>query len=78
MAKRPGDVHVSKNESGGWKVTQGGEKLSRHKSQGNASDRGKSEAKADGVDLVVHGRDGRIRSKDSYGKDASSVRDTEH
>jgi hypothetical protein len=29
------------------------------------------------VDLVIHGRNGRIRSKDSYGNE-SPVRDTEH
>ena len=29
------------------------------------------------VDLVIHGRNGRIRSKDSYGHEAP-VRDTEH
>ena len=30
-----------------------------------------------GVDLVTHGRDGRIRSKDTYGREGSA-RDLEH
>ena len=35
------------------------------------------EAKRRRVDVVTHGRDGRIRSKDSYGNE-SPVLDTEH
>lgn len=30
------------------------------------------------TEVVVHGRDGRIRSKDSYGNDPLPPRDTEH
>lgn len=29
-------------------------------------------------EVVVHGRDGRIRSKDSYGKDPNPPKDKEH
>lgn len=78
MAKRPGDVHVSKNGDSGWKVTQNGETLSTHRTQANAGDRGEREARRDGVDLVIHGRDGRIRSKDSYGNDPNPPRDREN
>ena len=77
MAKKPGDVHVSRTANNRWKVTQGGEKISTHGTQANAVERGKSEAKRDSVDLVTHGRDGRIRSKDSYGNETSR-KDTEH
>lgn len=76
MAKRS-DVHVSKDGSR-WKVTQGGAKVSGHSTQANAIGAGKREAKSDRVDLVVHGRDGRIRSKDSYGRDPLPPRDREH
>ena len=78
MAKKAGDVHVSKTDNNRWKVTQNGEKISTHGTQANAVDRGRSEAKKDGVDLVTHGRDGKIRSKDSYGGDPNPPRDTEH
>jgi ribosomal protein L32E len=29
-------------------------------------------------EVIVHGKDGRIRSKDSYGRDPFPPRDTEH
>lgn len=77
MVKKPRDVHVSKNAGGGWKVTQNGNKISTHQKQSNAIDRGKQQAKQDKVDLVVHGQDGKIKSKDSYGKDPIPPRDTE-
>jgi hypothetical protein len=39
--------------------------------------KGKARGVRDRVDLVVHGRDSKIRSKDSYGNE-SPRRDTEH
>jgi hypothetical protein len=76
MPNRKSDVHVSK-QGGGWKVTQNGERLSTHRTEANAIDRGKQEAIRDRVDLTIHGRDGRIRSKDSYGNDPLPPRDRE-
>ena len=43
----------------------------------DAIKKGKALAGTDRVDVVVHGRDGKIRSKDSYGNE-SRRRDTEH
>jgi hypothetical protein len=78
MARRH-DVHVSKVPGGSrWKVSQSGPVLSTHNRQDNAIANGRSEAKHDSVDLVIHGRDGRIRSKDSYGNDPLPPRDREH
>lgn len=77
MAKKPGNVHVSKTENNRWKVTQDGEKISTHGTQANAIERGKTEAQKDSVDLVTHGRDGKIRSKDSYGNETAK-KDTEN
>jgi Uncharacterized protein conserved in bacteria (DUF2188) len=76
MAKKH-DVHVSR-DGDGWKVTQAGERLSGHRTQATANDKGRAEAKRDGVDLVIHGRDGKIRSKDSYGNDPNPPKDTEN
>ncbi len=79
MAKRQADVHVSKNPGRStWKVSQDGQTLSNHRTQANAAAAGKREAQRDGVDLTIHGRDGRIRSKDSYGNDPLPPRDTEN
>ena len=44
---------------------------------GGAAPQVRRQAKRRRVDLVIHGRNGRIRSKDSYGNE-SPVRDTEH
>jgi hypothetical protein len=78
MAKKSA-VHVVK-QSGGtqWNVKQGGETISTHRTQGNAIDRGRQEARKDGVDLVTHGRGGQIRSKDSFGRDPNPPKDREH
>lgn len=35
-------------------------------------------ARNQGGEVIVHGKDGRIRSKDSYGNDPNPPRDTEH
>lgn len=72
------DVHVvRKPDSSRWQVKQSGDVQSSHRTQQAAIERGKSIAQNDKVDVVVHGRDGKIRSKDSYGNE-SPVRDTEH
>ena len=79
MSKRSSDVHVSKNPGRTtWKVTQSGQTISNHRTQTAASDAARREAKRDAVDLVIHGRDGRIRSKDSYGRDPNPPKDREH
>jgi hypothetical protein len=76
MAKKP--VHiVRKSDSTRWQVKQGGEVQSSHGTQKAAIDRGTSIARRDKIDVVTHGRDGKIRSKDSYGNE-SLVKDTEH
>lgn len=73
------DVHVSKDENGGWKKTVGGEKVGHaHQTQQGAIDAAEKIARKNESDLVVHGRDGKIRSKDSFGNDPKSIKDTEH
>jgi len=78
MAKKGGkDIHVVKNPDGGWDAKKGSRVLSTSRTQANAIKKGKARAGLDRVDLVIHGRDGKIRSKDSYGNE-SRRRDTEH
>lgn len=79
MAGKSKDVHVSKNDGGGWKKTVAGEKIGNaHRTQQAAVDAAKTIAKQNQSDVVTHGRDGKIRSKDSFGNDPRSIRDTEH
>jgi uncharacterized protein DUF2188 len=72
------DVHVMGNRvRSGWAVTQGGRTLSNHRTQGAALTAARRVARRTGVDLVTHGRNGRIRSKDSFGNERAA-RDAEH
>lgn len=82
-AKRVGpiikhNVHVTRTGVGQWRVSQGGRTVSVHRTQASAVNAGGRVAKHDGVGLVTHGRDGRIRSKDSYGNDPLPPRDRQH
>lgn len=64
----------------GWKVkTDGAQKAAKHTdTQKQAIDVGKQIAKNKQTDLTVHGKDGKIKSKDSYGNDPNPPRDREH
>ena len=72
------NVWVVQDPDGGWNTKQGGRELGHHRLQSRAIDRGKAEAIKDEVDLVIQGRDGKIRSKDSYGPDPIPPRDREN
>ncbi len=73
------DVHVSPDRDHGyWKTTQGGATIASHLTHAEAFKIGERESRHDGVDLIIHERDGRIRSKDSYGNDPKPPRDREH
>ena len=72
------DVHVSTAPGRPrWKVTQGGQVLSIHRTQWAAVRAARREARRDRVELVTHGRNGRFRAKDSYGREGAG-KDTEH
>jgi hypothetical protein len=62
------DVHVVR-EAGSrrWTVVTGQRRLSRHRRQATAVRAGVRAARRLHVELVTHGADGRIRSKNSYG-----------
>ena len=61
--------HVSKNITGGWKATKGGQVLSTHNTQEQAIEYAKYNAQLTRGEVVVHGKDGKIREKNSYGND---------
>jgi hypothetical protein len=77
MAK--GKPHVVPRD-GQWAVRR--ENATRdsslHRTQGEAIAAGQSIARAERTDLVIHGRDGRIRDADSYGNDPYPPQDKKH
>jgi len=68
MSKR--NQHVVPH-AGGWAVKpEGGDRASSvHPTQQDAIDRGRELARNQGAELLIHGRDGRIRERDSHGHD---------
>jgi hypothetical protein len=75
---RTDDLHLLPDPiKGGWKLTRSGRRVAHHAVQYYVESYGRRLAKRNKVDLVIHGRDGRILSKDSYGNE-SAVKDTEH
>ncbi|WP_007682468.1 DUF2188 domain-containing protein [Sphingobium indicum] len=68
MAKK--GQHVVPN-GGKWSVKTAGASRasSTHKTQAEAIKAGTQRAKKEGTELYVHGRDGRIRERNSYGHD---------
>lgn len=64
----------------GWAVRRAGagRDSSHHQTQAQAAKAARRTARREGGEVVTHGRDGRIRSKDSYGSDPNPPRDREH
>ena len=79
-SKGKGQVLVTKHPEGGWGVKQeGADRFSvKTDTQAEAIDKGKQIATNQGKDLTVFGKDGKIVSKDSYGKDPNPPKDKEH
>lgn len=63
--------HIVKNPDGGWAVKKGGSTRATKifDTQEKAISHGREIAKNQKAEFYVHGRDGKIREKDSYGKD---------
>ena len=59
----------------GWVNKVGGEVTSRHRTQDTAAEAGRRQAQRNESEHVIHGRDGRIREKNSYGNDPNPPRD---
>ncbi len=76
MAK---NQHVVKRDDG-WAVRGEGNSrdTSCHGTQGEAINAARDIAQNQRVEVVIHGRDGRIRDRDSYGNDPCPPRDTKH
>ena len=63
-----------------WAVKQAGTKkpVSTHKTQELARQSAVPLAKVNKSEVVIHGRDGKIRDKDSYGADPHPPKDEKH
>jgi len=66
--KKP--LHVVPHQDG-WAVErEGGQRASSvHRTQAEAAARGREQARNDETEFLLHGRDGQIRERDSYGND---------
>ncbi len=69
--------HVVPNPAGGWAVRNSGSaRVTRtFSTQAEAVKFGRTAAKKTHSELYVHGRDGMIKSKVSYGRDSISPKD---
>jgi uncharacterized protein YdaT len=71
--------HVVKRENGWAIVGEGNSRdTSVHPTQKEAIDRAREIATNYRSEVVIHGEDGRIRDKDSYGNDPFPPRDKKH
>ena len=71
---KKGDVHVVSGRKG-WRVeVEGrGRAASTHDRQGDAISAGRDLARKNASELLVHGRDGKIRQRKTYGSDPRST-----
>jgi uncharacterized protein DUF2188 len=74
------NVIVGPSGPGKWTVKESGSnhRVSTHRTQGAAIERAKPIARKNESELIIQGRDGQIRSKDSYGRDPNPPKDKEH
>ena len=65
---------VMPHPEGGWQVKVDGNARasSRHETQAEAIEQARKQARSNGEELSIHGRNNRIRAKDSYGNDPRS------
>lgn len=63
--------HITPHPKGGWQVKSAGAKRAtvRTATQRDATVKGREIARNNGTELFIHGKNGRIRERDSYGND---------
>jgi hypothetical protein len=72
MSRKGSSHHVVHNKDGGWDVKKGGaERASGHfEKKQDAVDAGREISRNQGSEFFIHGKDGKIQSKDSHGGDS--------
>lgn len=80
MTSKKPNIWISPHPDGGWQKKHGGSDRASGKfdNKPDAVQSGKDQAKREGVELIIQGKDGKIQSKDSYGKDPNPPKDKEH
>jgi hypothetical protein len=73
-------IRVNQHPEGGWQTKkEGNDRASgKYGTKQEAVDAAVQQAKREGTEVVVQGKDGKIQSKDSYGKDPNPPKDKEH
>lgn len=75
MSKKK-DIHVVPHESGWATRREGADRVgSTHDTQKEAIETARERAIRERTEVVIHGRDGKIRDSDSYGNDPVPPRD---
>lgn len=74
------NLWVTQHPDGGWQKKHEGSDRSSGKfdKKQEAVNSAVQQAKKEGVEVIVQGKDGKIQSKDSYGKDPNPPKDKEH
>jgi hypothetical protein len=73
------DIHVVPHKDGWATKREGASRAgSVHNTQRQAQEAARETAKRERVEVVTHGRDGRIRDSDSYGNDPYPPKDKKH
>ena len=69
--KGPETHHIVPSPKGGWDVRRGGSERasSHHDTKQKAIDQGRELSRAQGTELRIHNKDGKISSSDSHGGD---------
>ena len=82
MAKKGPSVHVVPSQTTPGKFVareaSSDRPFTRPASQATTIERAKPVARENQSELVIHGRDGRIRDSDSYGNDPNPPQDRKH
>lgn len=77
MAKK--DIHVVPHTDGWATKKEGASRAgSVQRTQTEAIERARDQAKREQVEVVIHKRDGKIRDSDSYGNDPYPPKDRKH
>jgi Uncharacterized protein conserved in bacteria (DUF2188) len=73
------DIHVVKHNDGWATRTENAQRVGRvYDTKQEALSGGRDQAKRKQVELVIHGRDGKIQNSNSFGNDPFPPRDEKH
>jgi hypothetical protein len=73
------DIHVVPHKDGWATKKEGAQRAGGvYDTKKEAVDHGRNQAKREQVELVTHGKNGRIQDSDSYGNDPMPPRDKKH